>query len=410
MKNKTIYFGSAIVLAIFFFTIIYSNRPSNAEATEHLVEENNKAFKEVKKAIPFPSNTPDIIPITSVESIINLGLLGHYWNHNFVRLNTPNSGDESLSLSINPENENSLALEFTVYTVHKDRTVENLSSCHTIPLNIINNTLFIDTTEYTCFQQFNRMCFLKIGNQIGLSFNGKHIAFYSQPTIFPNVYSPTLLKGLYPHPYYTILGDSIADGGVDSKVSIRSVETLALNNEQYSLAFLIDQFYVEYDPRQGGDLARALSIALFKKTEQGHQLLYFDDRPDYSHFSHKTGGHKISDLPKNFRIQQIGKNYFFFKEVVDELNDKLVKTVYCYDLFERKEVFSHKLEQYTVGVNGKKNYSYRKQITFAEKTSDCAIIINAWNLEENVIKPLGLTVYVYDEDSNEFVNPNNLIN
>jgi hypothetical protein len=181
MKQKIIYIGILLILGGVIFIVFKKEREANISLGE-TIEKDSSSIQKFDTSIPAFSNEEErIIVIKSIEELKSKELLGSYWNHSETREEGVEDGDEVINLSINRTNTLEIYFEAYMPRVDADGDVEIVAryDCFTTLAQLSETTFLIDEEEY-CLEGQNKLCFIKVEEQVGVSFDGKTIAYYKE--------------------------------------------------------------------------------------------------------------------------------------------------------------------------------------------------------------------------------------
>lgn len=194
MKQTIIYVGIILILGGLIFIVFKNERAPNLSLGKTIEKDSasiqkvdssmnvSSSIQAIDPSIPSFSNEEErIIAIKSIEELKSKGLLGSYWNHSETREEGVEDGDEVINLSIDRTNTLEIYFEAYMPRVDADGDVEIVAryDCFTTLAQLSETTFLIDEEEY-CLEGQNKLCFIKVEEQVGVSFDGKTIAYYKE--------------------------------------------------------------------------------------------------------------------------------------------------------------------------------------------------------------------------------------
>ena len=394
MKNTTYYIAALLIGTLLFFIIKMQKAPS---ATSKEIAPKTIIAPLI---VPFSNENNHVIPIPDKEAFLMQNLTGSYWNHPYVRLDDNDMSD--VVVSVYYDNDDALTLQFEYYEpiVFEGKRMGVLRDGGATTLSPFSETTFlIDDPDIEYLHGHKKLCFIKVDNQVGISFDGETIRYFKEAHIFPELKPEALMKHFYPDLQLDeerlIAMDSIETG--EHNITFRGIDYFKENGNNYALVFFEDQHFT-YGYRYGEDIA-FVSIAKFQEKDDGQmRLLNFIDTCACGYYIHSEKSYLTAIRPV---LQKVGPKHFLFKKAPRQDGDLNITTLYVYDTKNFKEVLAIDLEAYQMNEFGEKEYILNNTFSITEEGGDHAILIHAGNMNQSKFFST-LEVYALDEESNTF--------
>jgi hypothetical protein len=381
MKGKLLYSLSVLLLGTIIFLYILSQQEQRSYSKQNTKNASSSKVELSKPSLPNTKKSvlPNKFSIKDLE--------GEYWNHPYIKEHTEMS-DVCLNLSFNDQNQlvaRSLYYESVPVEEGKEEWGVQREGPMTSLSPFSDTVLIID--DPIDFLDGDFLYIIKTANQIGLSLDGKKIAYYMHQHIMPELSDQALLNHFHGSP---------EEGHV---VTVGRKEHFTESGTDYTLVFFEEHFSELYGFRNGGN-SSYLSLAKFKKGPSGmHHLVTFLGSCSCGYYQDVHSSNEIMIYPT---LQKIGHKHFLLKKTPTK-EDALSKTVLqVYDVDEFEEILSIDLESYKVNSLGEKEYVQKKSFSFAEE--DCAIIIQEDPIAgEQTQFQLKQNIYLFEDENNAFV-------
>jgi hypothetical protein len=381
MKGKLLYFLSILLLGTIIFLYIRNQQEQQIDLESNT---KNASSLNVESSAPSPVNTEKRV---SLNKFTIEELEGDYWNHPYIKLNNEMS-DVSLILEYNDQDQ--LEVRFLYYEsvpVEEDEEEWGVQrEGPTTTLTPLSDTVFIIDRPSDLFDS-DFLYIIKTANQIGLSLDGKEIAYYKHQYIMPELSDEALINHFY--------GSAKEEG---LRVNVGRIERFTELETDYALVFF-EESYNELDGFKVGGNNNYLSVAKFKIEPSGMHLITFLRTCPCGHYE---DGYSSNDIMIYPTFQKIGHKHFLLRKI-PKREGRLNKTIFqVYDVDKFEEVLSIDLETYTPNAQGGKKYIQKKSFSFTE--DDCAIIIQQDPLvEEQTNFKLKQDIYLFEDENNAFL-------
>lgn len=415
--RKTINVWLVAMVPAFFISILCgcNDSSTNRSKEELKVKEAEMSTGEPFNNSNFSAENPKIIPIKFLQHLEDINLSGTYFNATNYPNEKANKGDIVLYLNFSPDSKK-IELKYSAYLSKNNRKIITNSDVLLSQTDDITYQVIQDNNN--CIGIDKKLCFLREGERIGLSFDGVNIAFYDA-VVIPNELSFAYLVDEF-YSYYEIQDDSTATHGdrVEYYVDFDGIHTFYHKGRKYCLAFLCNYYWKKRSSREDGDWTSQLDVALYQVIQDEKVLVWFKEAAvcgtnEYSHRTHfdEDGEEEVErtydEIAPKTKLQQIGNRYFITKERIDEVSsDYFTTTLVCYHPINLEEVFRLKFDHYYQGYSDEKSFKFRKEMNFSGPIEESAIVVYDWDLEKNEIKPSSISTHIYDGDKNKFVNLN----
>jgi hypothetical protein len=380
MNNKYIYYGGILVLSLLLFFFLKRHVNSLNQAIE---EENLIIQADNLSADPFPNEENTSTTIGDKKEVEAGEYKGTYWNHPYIRTGDVEDGDKSISIYIDKENKNASRIEFEDYMprVDADGEVEIVArfECSRTFTQLSETTLLMDKTEDYCLEGQDKLHFISVDDQQGISFDGRTISYYKEQNIMPDFEPQALLKRFYSG--FEFNGKKLEGTNPNARgntVVFGNVRYYEDSSSTYALVFFKEYFKGVIGAADGPN-SNLLNIAKFKKTALGMRFI---------EFVHDCPCGSVDGKITYPSIQKIGNKHFLLKTTPIEAGRR---TLYFYDAESFEEVL-------VLNVDSHESISFTK-----EEDNDCAIILES---DSSAINS-DLDIYLFDEYRNAFVQEEN---